>query len=230
MNSFTLDEKTNSRAAWGLRITEPPVIPPARRVVEPIEVDGREGTLTLLKGWEDTMFSLKVAILGANPHGRLRDILPVILAAQTIYFSGDPTVYYKIKHVEAGGLTRLLSALWEFPLTFVCDPFRYTRNVAPITMTASGTVTNPGGVYSLPKIVIYGTGSRTLTINGKPIILNILAGNLTLDSALMECYQGNTAQNNQMSGAFPIFNVGNNTVTLGTGITKLEIEPRWRNL
>ena len=230
MNSFTLDEKTNSRAAWGLRITEPPVIPPARRIVEPIEVDGREGTLTLLKGWEDTTFSLKAAILGANPNGRFRDILPVILAAKTVYFSGDPTVYYKIKYAEAGGLIRLLSALWEFPLTFVCAPFRYTRNVAPITMMASGTLTNPGGVYSLPKITVYGAGSRTLTVNGKPIILNILAGSLTLDSELMECYQGSTAQNNQMSGAFPVFNVGGNTITLGTGITKLEIEPRWRNL
>ena len=230
MNSFTLDEKTNSRAAWGLRITEPPILPPASRKVETIEIDGRDGALTLFKGWEDVTFSMRAALLGANPHGRFRDILPVILAAQSVYFSGDTSVYYRVKYAGAGGLTRLLSALWEFPLTFVCAPFRYLRNVAPVTLTASGTVTNPGAVYALPKITVYGTGSRTLTINGKAIVLNILAGNLTLDSELMECYQGSTAQNNQMSGAFPVFNVGSNTITLGTGITKLEIEPRWRSL
>jgi phage-related protein len=80
----------------------------------------------------------------------------------------------------------------------------------------------------LPCVKVYGTGSRTLTVNGKPIILNLLSGNLTLDSELKECFYGDVAQNQNMSGDFPVFNVGDNTVTLGIGITKVEIEPRWR--
>jgi phage-related protein len=99
-----------------------------------------------------------------------------------------------------------------------------------ITRTTSGTVTNPGTVYSLPRITVFGTGSRTLTINGKPTILNILSGGLVIDSELKTCHFGNVAQNNRMNGDFPVFNVGNNTVTLGTGITRIEIEPRWRHL
>ena len=230
MNAFILNNTTNSRSALGLRITEPPVIPPAKRIVDSVSVDGREGTLTIPKGWEDVTFSMRAALLGTNLHSRYREVLATILNAKTIYFSGDSSVYYNIKKVEAGALERRLSSLHDFSLSFTCAPFRYVRNVSSVTMTASGNVTNPGTVYSLPKITVYGTGSRTLTVNGKPIILNILSGNLTLDSELKECYYGSVAQNNRMSGDFPIFNVGSNTITLGTGITKVEIEPRWRHI
>ncbi|MGX6992143.1 hypothetical protein ACWN8M_11005 [Pseudolactococcus reticulitermitis] len=102
--------------------------------------------------------------------------------------------------------------------------------MAILNRTSSGVVTNSGGVYSLPRIKVFGTGTRTLTINGKPIVLNLLQDYLILDSDLKECYYGDIAQNNYMTGDFPIFNIGNNQVTLGTGITKIEIEPRWRYL
>jgi len=230
LNSFTLDNNINSRSNLGLRVTEPPIIPPSKRVIDSIAVDGREGTLTILKGWEDVAFALKAALIGANLHSRYREILPTILNAKTIYFSGDSGVYYNIKFAEAGALERKLTSLYEFSLTFTCAPFRYIRNVSAVSMTASGNITNPGTVYSLPKITVYGTGSRTLTINGKPIILNILSGNLVIDSELRTCHFGNVAQNNQMNGDFPVLNVGGNTITLGTGITRIEVEPRWRHL
>ena len=230
MNSFTLDETINSRAAWGMRITEPPVVPPTRRIVESVGVEGREGTLTLFKGWEDITFKLRAALSGPDIQGRFRDILPVILAARTIFLSTDPTLFFKIKHAEAEGLERKLSTLYDFQLTFTCGPFRYVRNVAPITMTAAGSVTNPGNVFALPSIKVYGTGAQLLTVGGKQTILNILAGHLTVDSALMECYQGNVAQNNQMMGPFPVLNPGATAISWSDGITKIEIEPRWRYL
>lgn len=74
----------------------------------------------------------------------------------------------------------------------------------------------------------YGDGQRTIKINGNPIVLNLLSGKLTMDSDLKECYFGDVAQNNQMIGDFPVFRVGSNTLTLGTGITKVDIETRWR--
>jgi len=230
MNSFTLDNTVNSRADLGLRITQPPIIPTTKRIVDSIEVDGREGTLTILRGWEDVVFDMKAALIGSDFCGRFREILPLILSAKTVYFSNDDVVYYNIKHVQSGALERRLTKLYEFSLTFTCAPFRYLRNAPVSILSQSGTVVNIGGIYSLPKITVYGTGNRTLTINGKSVTLNILSGSLTLDSELKTCYYGNVAQNNQMTGDFPVFEVGNNSVTLGSGITKIEIEPRWRFL
>ncbi|MCL1904229.1 MAG: phage tail protein [Oscillospiraceae bacterium] len=230
MNSFTLDNSINSRTDLGLRITQPPVIPMSNRLVDSIAVDGREGSLTILRGWEDVKFNMKAALLGGNQHRRFREILPMILTTKTVSFSDDPDVYYNVKHVQAGTLERRMYSLYEFSLTFVCSPFRYIQNTMPVTMTSSGTVTNIGTVYSLPKIVVFGTGSRTLTINGKPIILNILSGSLTLDSELKTCYFGNVAQNQNMQGDFPVFEVGSNNIVLGSGISKIEVEGRWRHI
>jgi len=230
MNSFTLDNTINSRSDLGLRITQPPVIPMSKQIMDSITVDGREGSLTILRGWEDVKFNMKAALIGENQHSRFREILPAILAAKTVSFSDDSDVYYNVKHVQTGALEQRMYSLYEFSLSFICSPFRYIRNVPTVTMTSSGTVTNIGTVYSLPKIVVFGTGSRTLTINGKQIVLNILSGNLTLDSELKTCYFGNVAQNQNMQGDFPVFEVDGNTITLGSGITKLEIEPRWRHI
>jgi phage-related protein len=230
MNHFVIDGAVNSRSDLGLRIAEPPVLPATRRVAQSIDVDGREGSLTVLKGWEDITLTLTAAIVGKDIRARWRDVLPVLLSAKTLTLSNDNAIFYKVKRVEPGELQMRLSMLGEFALTFTCAPFRYMEGAQTVTLTSSGTVINPGTAFSLPRMKVYGTGTRTLTINGKPIVLNILSGSLTLDSELKECHYGGAAQNNRMTGDFPALDVGNNTVTLGSGITKVEIEPRWRYL
>lgn len=230
MNAFVINETINSRTALGLRITERPIMPATERIVQKIEVDGREGSLNILKGWKDCDINFKVALLGTDIRNRYRTVTAQVRAAETVYFSNDPTIYYKVKIATVGALDMKLSQLGEFPVTFNCAPFKYLRSVTMITRTTSGTITNPGTVYSLPRIKVYGSGTRDLTINGKLIVLNLLSSPLTLDSEIKECYYGNTAQNQLMTGDFPRFEVGANTITLGTGITKVEIEPRWRYL
>ena len=70
MNAFILDGTINSRTDLGLRITQVPVIPTSERVIESIEVDGREGDLTLLKGWNDMTGSVaKFSIKNKIPYG-----------------------------------------------------------------------------------------------------------------------------------------------------------------
>lgn len=230
MNAFILDGTINSRIDLGLRISEVPIIPVAERVIDSIEIDGREGDLTILKGWKDVNFSFKAVIWNSDVQTSRQTILPQILNAKTITFSNDISVFYKIKYAKASGLTQILSSMWEFEVELTCSPFRYKTNVVTINRTTSGTVNNPGNIYSLPKIKVYGTGTRTLTINGKQIMLNLTNGNLTLDCDWKECFYGDVAANQYMTGDFPEFRVGSNTVTLGTGITKVEIEPRWRYL
>ena len=175
-------------------------------------------------------FNLKAVIWAKDVWTVWRTIFPQILNAKTVSFSNDPTVFYKMKTVKASGLSQVLSTMWEFELEITSSPFRYKADVPLINRTSSGTVTNSGNVYSLPRIKVFGSGTRTLTINGKPIILNLQSEYLMIDSELKECFYGDVSANNLMTGDFPEFRVGSNTVTLGTGITKIEIEPRWRYL
>ena len=97
MNAFILDGTINSRTDLGLRITQVPVIPTSERVIENIEVDGREGDLTLLKGWKDMTFNLKAVIWAKDVWTVWRTISPQILNAKTISLSNDSSVFYKMK-------------------------------------------------------------------------------------------------------------------------------------
>lgn len=230
MYGFILDNTIHSNKDLSLRISGVPVLPTSERVVEHIDIDGREGTLTIEKGWKNIEFSMKAVLQSSDYLTKWREILPKILSAQTITFTNDPSVHYKIKQVKTSGLLQVLSSMWEFEIDFICSPFRYMNDTAMITRTSSGTISSKGNIYSLPRIKVYGSGERTLTINGKAIVLNLQSEYLVLDSELKECYYGDVAANNLMSGDFPIFIIGSNRVTLGTGITRLEIEPRWRYL
>ena len=114
MNAFILDGTINSQTALGLRITQVPVIPTTERVIENIEGDGREGDLTLFKGWKDMTFNLKAVIWAKDVWTVWRTLSPQILNAKTISFSNDPSVFYKMKTVQASGLTQGLYHMWEF--------------------------------------------------------------------------------------------------------------------
>lgn len=229
MNFFVLDENTNSRVDLKLRITKPPSQPLSTRIIENISIEGRAGTLTVLKGWEDISFDFEVALISDNLRQNYRTVSTNILSAETIYFSNDNKVYYNIKYSEIGQLDIQMATLGTFAIKFTCLPFKYQRNVGVITATSSGTLSNPGTIYSHPRIKVYGTGRQTLTINGEQIILNFLNNYLMLDSELKECYYGNVAQNQNMIGDFPVFEVGSNTFEFDNKyITSIEIEPRWR--
>lgn len=57
MYGFTLNGTINSWNDFGLRFTEVLVIPDTQRVIDTIEIDAREGSLTMFKGWGDLSFS-----------------------------------------------------------------------------------------------------------------------------------------------------------------------------
>lgn len=230
MYGFILDGNISSKDDLALRISEVPILPISQKIVSFIDVDGREGALTIEKGWKDISFSLKVVLQSNDYLTKLREITPKIIDAKTISFTNDLNVYYKIKQTKISGLKQILSSMWEFEIEFTCAPFKYMNNVSTLIRTSSGVISSHGNIYSLPKIKVFGEGKRTLTINGKAIVLNIQSDYLVIDSELKECYYNNQAANNLMSGEFPIFHIGSNQLTLGTGINKVEIEPRWRYL
>lgn len=85
---------------------------------------------------------------------------------------------------------------------------------------------NPTLFESKPLLVVTGRGN--ITINGVQIAIS--ATPTTIDCELMEAYNGTTSRNSDIvltPNKFPVLKPGNNTITLGSGITKVEITPRW---
>lgn len=229
MFGFTLGDQTTS-ASLGLRLTAPVAIPAAVRAVDDIEVEGRAGTLTRYTGWEDTEIELEIAVPIRDELHQYRQAAHELTNASTIAFTGESGVYRKVKHCEVGELRRELSGWGFFTARLTCQPFTYlTEGLKPVTLTASGTITNPGLLDADPIITITGTGALSLTINARVYHVNSPAGSVTLDSERLIAHVSGRVQTDALTEAFPVLKPGLNRITLGTGISKVVVVPNWRN-
>lgn len=117
----------------------------------------------------------------------------------------------------------------KFNIEFVCKPQRYLASGNTVTtLTANGSITNPTKFASQPLLRVYGAGalgigSQTVTITQADVYTDI-------DCEMMDCFKGTTNKNPYVQFTdhnFPVFEPGVNNISLGTGITKVEITPRW---
>ena len=229
MFGFTLNNTVTS-VSLGLRLVAPVAIPAAVRAVDDIEVEGRAGTLTRFTGWEDTELELEIAVPIRDGLHQYRQAAHELTGASTIAFTGESGVYRKVKHCEVSELRRELSGWGFFTACLTCQPFTYlTEGLNPVTLTTSGTITNPGLLDADPIITVTGTGALSLTINARVYHVNSPAGSVTLDSARLVAHVSGRVQTDALSEAFPTFKPGLNRITLGTGISKIVITPNWRN-
>lgn len=117
----------------------------------------------------------------------------------------------------------------EFDITFNCKPQRFLNSGKDVTtLTASGSITNPTLFDSQPLLRVYGNGilgigSQSITITGADVYTDI-------DCEMMDAFKGTANKNHTITLTdykFPVFTPGVNNISLGTGITKVEITPRW---
>ena len=62
---------------------------------------------------------------------------------------------------------------WKIDVKLIMQPFRYQKIVEPVVLTASGTITNLGTIYSEPIVEVEGDGDISLTIGRKTMYLAI---------------------------------------------------------
>ena len=197
---------------------------------EVVNVPGRNGALLLDNGRFDNVevtyhafiyrdFSVNVEglrnlLLSRTAYKRLEDTYHSEEYRLGIYkgnFSADV-----VEWLEAG----------EFDLIFDCKPQRFlVSGEETVEFTSSGSILNETEQIAKPLLRVYGTGSftvgsGTMTISSANVYTDI-------DCDLMDAYKGTTNCNGNVSGTFPTLTPGDNTVTLNTGITKIEIIPRW---
>ena len=96
------------------------------------------------------------------------------------------------------------------------------------TLKTSGSITNPTNYISKPIIKIYGTGVVKI---GSAAIKIVKQGNafIEFDCDLLNAYEGSDNRNSnvELIGEPALLPNTTNGITLGNGITKVEIKPRW---
>lgn len=211
-----------------------------KRNVQTIQVPGRDGRLTQDDGTYDTYtISGKINCFGAP----LSDVYAWLSGSGDLILGDEPTRSIRTSAIAQVKNTRFRcdGCYDSLQVSFDCQPFRYhveqTEGANDILLTSSpATITNPGTYKSAPRIKITGTGDVVLTIGTQIVEADDLGGGIILDSELGECFDLTETQLKNsvvtlMDDDFPTLAPGANIISwTGTGVTKITVTPRWRDL
>ncbi|NRT90021.1 phage tail protein [Clostridium beijerinckii] len=212
----------------GLKIISLPPIQLSTPVVNDVDIEDRDGTLTEFKKYTADTKQVEADYIGNNP----LNVASWLQGSGEVIFGNIPDRYYKARINNVVPISQVIeNQMYNLLIQFYCQPFGYLlEGKEPITLTSGTTLNNSKASYiSLPKIIIYGTGSCAFTINNRTFnITNIVGGNITIDSDLRGVLEN---KGQYMTGKFPFLDIGENNVSwTGTGVTKVDIIPNWRCL
>lgn len=233
-NYFIFDEEDSRN--YGVYISGQAVFDAPARRGEQIQIPGRNGSLHLDEGcFEDLELKYPAFIVRGFDDNmqRLRNMLLSKNGYCKLYDSYNPDEY-RLARYSSGMEVKPTSTLKEgrFDIVFDCHPQRFlATGETKRTFTESGTITNPTLFEARPLIRVYGTG--VLGIGSQSVTINTANVYTDIDSEIQDAFKGTVSCNNyiELSGnKFPVLHPGDNGITLGTGITKVEITPRWWRL
>nr|DAS56867.1 MAG TPA: distal tail protein [Caudoviricetes sp.] len=205
----------------------------APRILNDIQVPGRSGTLTPLNSNTFNNFQLIYQCYMTKEMKLKLDELRAYLNAFSGYQRLEDTInptYYRMARYngsfEVGDKDKQGAT---FSIKFDCMPQKFLKSgEATITLTTSGTIKNPTSYDAKPILKIYGTGEVKI---GTSTIKVKKAGTqyIEFDCDTLNAYDGSDNRNSNIELVKEPLLIANiaTGITLGPGITKVEIKPRW---
>ncbi len=205
---------------------------------EAINVPGRSGALLMdLASFDNIPREYDVQIAGDTDlaaFNALRSFLASCSGYLRLTDSFDTAHYFLAAYTEPFNLT----ADWHSKrrargtIAFDCRPQKFLLiGETVVTMTSSGTITNPTRFDSKPLLrvtttrstaSVLGVGSTNITIKRQGVIY--------IDCEIARAYNGATSLDSYVTLNtidYPTLTPGSNGISLGTGISRVEITPRW---
>lgn len=234
-NYFTLDG-TDSRT-FGIYINGQGVFDSPARTVEFLQVPGRDGDLiSSSTRLQNGTLTYADAFIYSNFKTNLANFRAFALSTpgyRRLIDTYNPDEFRKVAF--EGPLTVMPTDMLnagQFTLTFACMPQRFLlTGETAIAYTTDGTISNPTRFASKPLLkVTTTTASASLVGIGSTAITISRQGAIYIDCDTGRAYNGGTALDGYISLNaidFPALAPGNTNITLGTGISRVEITPRW---
>lgn len=204
-----------------------------KRSIESINVPGRNGALTIDNGRFDNIEVRYQCVIREGFEQNIRAARAFFLSRvgyRRLEDSAHPDHYRMARYVSGMDVTpSQMRQQGHLTLVFDCMPQRFLKSGEDvIAFTTSGVIYNDGDFVARPIIRVFGNGalgvgSETITITDNP-------GYIDIDSDMMDAHMGATNCNDKItlsSGEFPVLEPGDNGIALGSGITRVEITPRW---
>lgn len=196
-------------------------------------IPGRNGDLI---GSETRLENMEVtypAFIYRNFRENLRALRSFLLS-HVGYFRLEDTYHpdeYRMAVYKGGLSPEVLNRnqAGQFDLVFETKPQRWLKEGERTrTLTRSGVLSNPSHFAAAPLLRVYGTG--VLGIGSDSITITAANQYTDIDCDIMEAYKGTESRNAYITlsgNDFPKLEPGNNNISLGTGISRVDITPRW---
>ena len=211
-------------------------IPFVNEVIENIEVNGRNGSLTIRNGnYLDRVIPFKFTVLRLSNEPINQFINRVDNALNWLELEGNnelitylrPNRKYIVKAINKSVLEIENARMINIEGEFICEPFMYEVDESVITLTEASNLYYLGNVNGECNIKIYGNGNIQLTINSDTVQINNVSQYVELDSKLLLCLNKNkTSKTKDMIGNFPLLTKGINNISWSGNVSKVEILPR----
>ena len=220
----------NSLSDFGLWISKLPNRTRAEERHEEIEIPGRAGSLIMLEGEDVYSPYPSEMTLTARNSLDMNGILEWLRGSGQLALSTDISKCWDARITNKIDFARVGNNLQQGVISFLFQPFR--KSTYPIqdklTITgASASEINPGDVASKPKVKISGTGSNTITIDGKAMSFTGISGSIIVDCDAQIITSGNSIWTGSFTGEFWSIPTGPFTIAQ-TGSMTIEIDPEWR--
>ncbi|MFA6718330.1 MAG: hypothetical protein WCS15_04545 [Prevotella sp.] len=143
--------------------------------------------------------------------------------------------FFRLAFCELNNTVKLLRmySAGSFTIKFDCKPQLFLKSgESEITITADRTIYNPTQEPSKPMMRVYGNGQIEIGVHTL-----VVSGNennyIDIDCDAQDAYRNSENCNSLIalaSDSFPTLASGKNGIVLGTGISKLQLTPRWWTL
>lgn len=201
----------------GIIIKEMPPITKSEKDIDIIDVSGRNGNLHIDNGtYKSKRYKITCIMMDDTKINQIKSLLD---GAGILELSSEPNIEYKAIVLNQIDFSKYLKYLKEFSITFELDPIAYSKTLISQTFSNQNNSFNVGGTYNVsPILTIDGTG--IIVLNNKKI--EVLESGITIDCELMNCTKNNLNKNDKVNlDEFPTLLVGNNNLTLETGINSV---------
>lgn len=205
----------------------PPIIRPQRRVRN-ISVPGRSGVLREWSG-DYEAYTKKPEFLYKGES--LGDAMDFLRNATLISFENEPDYCYEVSADEVVESERGKAGEMYIKCAYLTQPLKRLVNEPILDEETTYTVTNIGNEPALPKIIVTGAGTKTLSIGSDEITIAFAIGGetITIDSLNGQIYDANGASAwNKVTGNLPTIPVSESSITISTTGTALTVYPNWR--
>ena len=206
------------------------------RDYESIQIDGRNGDLIIDNERYKNRDITFPCIIVDNFTENFAAFIGYILNQKgyiRIESTFNPEEYiFGVYNGQVNPKTKTFGNKGTFEIAFNRKPQRYIKKGEfAIEYSGNGTILNAYTGIALPLVRVYGIGS--VSIGENTITVNSVDGYVEIDCEAQDAYKGTTNCNGNITlnnGKFFELTPGINNIVIESGISKVEITPRWWRL